>query len=457
MNCSVADLHGNTATGSFTVTVQDTTAPAIAGTPTDLTQEAAGPSGAVVTYTNPTASDIVDGTVSVSCAPPSGSTFPLDATTTVTCTATDAHDNVATSHFGVKVEDTQGPVLTLPSSFTAEATGPTGADVPFSASASDVVDGSVGVLCSPAAGSHFGFGSTTVNCSAHDAHDNLSSGSFGVTVVDTTAPALTLPANITAEATGPSGAVVTYSASAADIVDGAMTPTCSTASGATFTLGTTTVTCSITDAHGNTVSNSFTVTVTDKTKPNLNLPGNMSVTALSAAGAPAWWTATAADIVDGTVPVHCAPTSGATFAPGHTKVDCSATDAHGNTGTGAIDVTVTYNFGAGLLPPVSQNGLNIVKNGSTVPLKWQVMNPAGGYITSTSVVSAFVLTQIDCATLANRSAAAFALTGGTTFRYDTTANQFIQNWQTPKLPGNCYRVDIVFVGGQTLSANFQLK
>src|SRR5207248_7048700 len=129
----------------------------------------------------------------------------------------------------------------------------------------------------------------------------------------------------------------------------------------------------------------------------------------------------------------------------------------GNTGTGAIDVTVTYNFGAGLLPPVSQNGLNIVKNGSTVPLKWQVMNPAGGYITSTSVVSAFVLTQIDCATLANRSAAAFTTTGGTTFRYDTTANQFIQNWQTPKPPGNCYRVDIVFVGGQTLSANFQLK
>ena len=50
------------------------------------------PSGAVVTYVKPTASDIVDGTVTVNCAPASGSTFPI-ATTTVNCTATDGPGN----------------------------------------------------------------------------------------------------------------------------------------------------------------------------------------------------------------------------------------------------------------------------------------------------------------------------------------------------------------------------
>ena len=100
-----------------------------------------------------------------------------------------------------------------------------------------------------------------------------------------------------------------------------------------------------------------------------------------------------------------------------------------------------------------------MKNGSTVPLKWQVRSPSGGYITSTSIVSGFVLTQVGCGSLTTTVTddVDFTTTGGTTLRYDTTASQFIQNWQTPKKAGNCYRVDVVFIGGQKLSANFQLK
>ncbi|HTK16568.1 MAG TPA: HYR domain-containing protein [Acidimicrobiia bacterium] len=459
VSCSVTDTHGNSAGDSFSVKVQDTTAPTIDGTPTDLVQEATGPSGAVVTYTNPTATDIVDGSVSVSCDPSSGSTFPLDTTTTTTCTASDVAGNVGTSAFTVKVEDTQGPVLDLPSAITAEATGPTGADVAFSASGSDVVDGSVAVSCAPDSGSHFAFGSTTVNCSAADAHLNASGGSFAVTVQDTTAPALTLPADMTIEATGPSGAPVSYSATASDIVDGTLTPTCSKASGATFALGTTTVTCSVTDGHGNTSGSSFTVTVVDTTAPALTLPGNQSVIAVGPSGAPVSFSTSATDIVDGSVSVHCTPASGSTFAPGATTVNCSAADAHSNSAHGTFSVTVTFDISGGLLQPVNPNALNTVKNGSTVPLKWQVPSPSGGYITTTAIVSAFVLTQVNCASLSTTvlDAVDFTTTGGTSLRYDTTANQFIQNWQTPKKAGNCYRVDIVFVGGQKLTANFQLK
>ncbi len=90
-----------------------------------------------------------------------------------------------------------------------------------------------------------------------------------MTVHDTTAPTLNLPADITEEATGPNGNVVDYSASATDLVDGSVNATCSPASGATFGVKTTTVNCSATDAAGNTASGSFDVTVQDTTAPKV--------------------------------------------------------------------------------------------------------------------------------------------------------------------------------------------
>jgi hypothetical protein len=48
-------------------------------------------------------------------------------------------------------------------------------------------------------------------------------------------------------------------------------------------------------------------------------------------------------------------------------------------------------------------------------------------------------------------------TGGTSLRYDSTAGQFIQNWQTPKKPGTCYTTTMTTQDGSTISANFILK
>jgi hypothetical protein len=48
-------------------------------------------------------------------------------------------------------------------------------------------------------------------------------------------------------------------------------------------------------------------------------------------------------------------------------------------------------------------------------------------------------------------------TGGTTFRYDTTGGQFIQNWATPKKPGTCYSVTMTTADGSKTTANFLLK
>jgi hypothetical protein len=112
-------------------------------------------------------------------------------------------------------------------------------------------------------------GTTAVNCSATNILNQTTTGSFNVTVVDTTPPTLTLPSDITAEATSPSGATVTFTATATDLVDGTDTVTCTPASGSTFPLGTTNVQCSATDLHGNTASGNFNVTVRDTTPPTI--------------------------------------------------------------------------------------------------------------------------------------------------------------------------------------------
>jgi len=82
----------------------------------------------------------------------------------------------------VTVQDTTAPVLTIPANITILATGAFGAVVNFTASANDLVDGDVPVNCIPASGSTFGIGTSTVNCTAADANENINSGSFSVTV-----------------------------------------------------------------------------------------------------------------------------------------------------------------------------------------------------------------------------------------------------------------------------------
>jgi len=84
---------------------------------------------------------------------------------------------------------------------------------------------------------------------------------FGV-VVDHLPPVLAVPASFAVNATGPAGAVVTYTATATDNVDGAVTPTCSKPSGSLFPVGDTVVTCTAADTHHNvSTPGSFTVHV----------------------------------------------------------------------------------------------------------------------------------------------------------------------------------------------------
>jgi hypothetical protein len=257
---TAVDTSGNSVTANQHVTVVDTEPPTIEAH-ADVVAEATGSDGAAVRYTAPATHDNVDNDSTATCSPTSGSTFSL-GTAIVTCNATDAAGNHALpGTFAVTVVDTTAPVVTVPGNITAEATGPAGAALTFTASATDAVDGARAGACTPASGSTFGIATTTVTCTAIDTHGNTGSASFTVTVRDTTPPVVTVPGNITVNATSPSGATVTFAASATDIVAGTVATTCSPASGSTFAIGPTTVTCAAQDFAANAATRSFQIIV----------------------------------------------------------------------------------------------------------------------------------------------------------------------------------------------------
>ncbi|MBS0633129.1 MAG: HYR domain-containing protein [Verrucomicrobia bacterium] len=241
------------------------TQPPVLTLPGNLTVSATGTSGATVTYAA-SALGNVEGTLPVTLTPASGSNFPF-GTTIVRATVTDAAGFTVNGSFTVTVVN-GGPALTVPANITAEATGPSGASVTFSASAIDVITGkSRPVSFSKASGSKFPLGTTVVTVSSTDKAGKTATKTFTVTVRDTTAPTLSLPANRTVKAKGPAGSVVNFTVGATDLVDRNVTITTSRASGSVFPLGTTTVIVTATDDSGNSTSGSFTITVSDQTKP----------------------------------------------------------------------------------------------------------------------------------------------------------------------------------------------
>jgi hypothetical protein len=165
---------------------------------------------------------------------------------------------------------------------------------------------------------------------------------------DTTPPVVTVPGPITNEATSPDGAVVTFDATAEDAKDGSVEVSCTPPSGSTFPIGTTSVSCSATDAAGNTSTETFSVTVEDNTAPSITAPPNITVEAAGPNGAAVQYgtaeanSCSATDIADRTLDITYSGglPSGSTFPIGTTQISCTATDSSGNSSTATFSVTV---------------------------------------------------------------------------------------------------------------------
>jgi CSLREA domain-containing protein len=101
--------------------------------------------------------------------------------------------------------------------------------------------------------------------------------------LDSTPPSITCPANVTVEATCPSGAIATYTAPVGtDNCPGVTTSrTAGQASGSVFPIGSSTVTYTATDASGNSTSCSFTVTVLTPQAVIQNLIASVSASSLN--------------------------------------------------------------------------------------------------------------------------------------------------------------------------------
>ncbi len=307
--------------------------PPILEIPIDLSLEATGFETSVEPGTA-TAIDLVDGVVTVTHDAPA--LFPV-GTTVVTYSATDNAGNLATAMQNVTVTDTTAPTISPPADVSVEATAFTSPVVLGSVSATDLVDGSVTV--SHDAPALFPVGTTVVTYSATDSAGNVATAMQTVTVTDTTAPTISVPADVSIEATALHSPVMLGTATATDLVDGSVTLTHDAP--ALFPVGTTVVTYSATDSAGNVATAMQTVTVTDTTSPTLTVPVDLTLTTPD--GSPVSGvigTASATDLVDGTVSVtNDAP---ALFSLGTTTVTYQAIDSAGNLATDTQLITVVY-------------------------------------------------------------------------------------------------------------------
>lgn len=233
------------------------------------------------------------------------------------------------------------PVLSLPGSpVIVDVENVTTGVATFSVSAVDGLGSPLPITCDHNSGDSFPLGTTTVNCSAMDTVSFIvTSGSFDVVVQDTTFPVLSLPTVAPVDVNGVTSTTVTFSATATD--SGSSVPVaCSPTSGSSFPIGTTTVNCSATDGAGNTTGGSFSVTVTDTTPPTLTLPAPITTSVNGASTAVVTYSASVSDGGTALTP-SCSPPSGSAFPLGTTTVNCSVSDAGGNTTIGSFTVTVT--------------------------------------------------------------------------------------------------------------------
>lgn len=471
---TATDLAGNTATATQTVTVTEDTPPLVMLNGDDpLTDEVETQTltiecGAPFTDPGATATD--------SCAPPN-TTLQVSATTidthtagvqVITYSATDVSGNVGTATRTINVVDTTAPVIALNGAdpLTVEchtnftdpgATASDGCAGDFAATPSSNVNVDVP-------------GTYSITYSASDPSGNAATPvTRTVTVVDTTAPVVTAPPDVTvntgANATSCSAVVgdgLLGTGTANDSCQGALSANRSgVPAGNIFPVGETLVTYTSTDAHGNTGSATQKVTVIDNTPPTITVPPDITVylplnTPDTSMPVSYPIPATATDNCAGQVTIGYSHASGSTFPMGTTVVTVTATDIYGNSSTATFKVTVLYNFTGFFQPVANLPTLNVVNAGRGVPVKFSLSgnkglnifapnNPSSGLITCNSNDPAVDLT-------------ATVTAGGSSLSYDASSDQYNYVWKTESSwAGTCRQLVLQLNDGTFHRANFKFK
>jgi hypothetical protein len=201
-----------------------------------------------------------------------------------------------------------------------------------------------------------------------------------VTVVDTTPPALTVPAPMIVEQTSPAGAVVCYSVTATDAV-GPITLTYSRASGSVFAPGLTTVFVTAKDGAGNSVTKSFTVLVQDTTAPVITIKGisNLAVYTLHGVGAPTYTVSDSGSGVNLATVLATLSAPSSASGGGMYVFTVKASDYAGNTTVVTATYFVLYQFG-GFQKPLTEGGSYAL--GKNIPVKFRLTDSKNALISN---------------------------------------------------------------------------
>lgn len=276
-----------------------------------------------------------EGTPTVKCDPPSGSTFPFGKSI-IRCVATDLDGGRAEGEIAVSVVDVVAPVLALPKSFEVPTDLQEGAYVKYEAWAKDDIDVDILTTCLPGSGALFRPGRTTVNCEAVDASLNPAYGSFEVMVrpKDIGRLEIRVPADFKVAAQSKEGAIVDYEVTAFGSADPDPVVECTPASGTDFKMGLNKVYCIATDDFDQRAENGFIVEVVDGDVLQLK---DVAEEATGPGGADVPFEKEAEGW---TAEITCSQESGSRFPIGTTTVDCHSTDERGRRAEGSFTVTV---------------------------------------------------------------------------------------------------------------------
>jgi hypothetical protein len=370
-----------------------------------------------------------------------------------TGTAVDnAGNNDTATVSGIKIDKT-APAITFVSRTAANVNDWNNGNVTVNWSCSDIGgSGVVSASVSKTVSDEGANQSATGTC--EDVAGNTASNTQSGINIDKTAPAITFVSRTAVNGNGWNNSNVTVNWSCSDggssVVSGSISKTLS-GEGANQSA---TATCE--DLAGNEASNTKGEINIDKTPPSVSLVGGPADGASYYFGSvPAAPTCNASDslsLLDGACSIN-----GYSAAVGPHTVNATAKDKAGNQASDSRSYTVLAWTLKGFYQPVDMGGvLNIVKNGSTVPLKFEIF--AGSTeLTDTANVKSLTSAKVNCDGTAPTDEIEATATGGTSLRYDATAGQFVYNWQTPKTAGICYRVTMTTQDDSSLVAYFRLK
>ncbi|XP_071953163.1 hyalin-like [Antedon mediterranea] len=326
VTCNATDTAGNTGICGFKVTVND-------NRDVDDKIRFTVSNQTTVTWDDP--SDL-----SVTCDPPSGSSFNIGSTD-VTCSTMDMAGNTGSCNFIIFVIDIYHPIVACPANINKDTDAANTTVTWDDPSVIDNVDTGLSATCTPPSGSSFDVGLTDVTCFATDTAGNTGSCIFNVSVNDAGDPTVNCPDDIEGY-TVLDQLTVTWNETlpVSDNADTDLSATCTPPSGSSFNAGSTDVTCTAMDTDSNTGSCQFTVFVIDIDVPVVTCPSNKEEDTKKDQVTMTWNDPSVTDNIDTGLSATCTPPSGSSFNAGSTVVTCTAMDTTGNTGSCGFNVTI---------------------------------------------------------------------------------------------------------------------